>query len=373
MPRASSRSSAEACLELVGEAVEERPGGLRVARVLRPRHAHIERHRDEALLGAVVEVALDPAPRGVGGLDDAGARGVQLLGARRLDLAPPQRLLGLAALGDVEDGAVHPLPPARPLHELAAIEHPADLAVGADDPVLEHERPVGVVGVLDRVEDALAVVGVDDAHQRPLGAGDEVRRRVAGDALDLVADQREREVRVPGRAVDRARDVDHQRAQERVVGALLGRVHAGARAGEQLGAGERALDVVVGARVQRGDGRAAVVAVGDREQPRLPEPRVVAQQPAVRGGVVAADQDQLGRRLGKILQGRLGVGHRAAVVAGRAQPRRRLRPDVVDDEQGGFVPPQISGGVGQGVDYLHTQSPDGGEGLRRRHRLPLHE
>ena len=28
------------------------------------------------------------------------------------------------------------------MHQLAAVEHPADLAVGAHDPVLEHERPV---------------------------------------------------------------------------------------------------------------------------------------------------------------------------------------------------------------------------------------
>ena len=69
---------------------------------------HFERERHEPLLGAVVEVALDLAPGGVGSLDDARARSVQLRGAGRLDLAPAQRVLGLAALGDVEDRAVHP-------------------------------------------------------------------------------------------------------------------------------------------------------------------------------------------------------------------------------------------------------------------------
>ena len=102
----------------------------------------------------------------------------------------------------------------------------------------------------------VAVVGVHDAQQRPLAAGDEVRGRVAGDPLDLVADQLEREVGVPGRAVDRAGHVGHQRAHERVVGALLGGAQAGARPGEQLGARERAVQVVVGAGVERGVGRA---------------------------------------------------------------------------------------------------------------------
>ena len=37
--------------------------------------------------------------------------------------------------------SIHSRPPG-PAHELAAVEHPADLAVGADDPVLERERPV---------------------------------------------------------------------------------------------------------------------------------------------------------------------------------------------------------------------------------------
>jgi hypothetical protein len=60
-------------------------------------------------------------------------------------------------------------------------------------------------------------------------------------------------VRVPRRAVDRAGDVDHQRAQQRVVGALLRGADAGARAGEQLGARERPRQVVVGAGLERRD------------------------------------------------------------------------------------------------------------------------
>ena len=99
--------------------------------------------RDEPLLRAVVQVALDPAAGRVGGLDDPHARGPQLLRAGALDLLPAQRLLGGAALGDVEQRAVHPQPPARAGHELAAVEHPAHLAVGAHDPVLDRERLLG--------------------------------------------------------------------------------------------------------------------------------------------------------------------------------------------------------------------------------------
>jgi len=43
----------------------------------RPRHPQVERQRDQVLLGAVVKVALDPAPGRVGGDDDPGPGGGQ--------------------------------------------------------------------------------------------------------------------------------------------------------------------------------------------------------------------------------------------------------------------------------------------------------
>ena len=162
--------------ELLAEALEERSGRLGLALEPRPRHAHVEREGHQPLLGAVVEVALDLPPRRVGGLDDAGARGAQLVGAGRLHLAPPQGLLGLAPLGDVEDRPVHPEPPGGAVDQLAAIQHPADRAVGAHDPVLEHEGLVRVHRLGDRLHHLRAVVGVDDAHDRPLGARNEVLR-----------------------------------------------------------------------------------------------------------------------------------------------------------------------------------------------------
>ena len=274
MPRASSRSSADASASSLPRRSRNGRRGVRVLLDARARHPHLERQRDEPLLRAVVQVALDLAAGRVGGLDDARARRAHLLGAGLLDLALAQRLLGRAALGDVEDRAVAPQPPAGARDEVAAVEHPADLAVGADDPVLERERPPSSDARSTAVAHLLAVVGVEDAEQRPPLAGDEVRGRVAGDPLDLVADQLERVVGVPGRAVDRAGDVGHQRAHERVVGALLGGAQAGARPREQLGAAERAVQVVVGAGVERGVGRALLRGDRDREQPRVLEPRV---------------------------------------------------------------------------------------------------
>ena len=56
---------------------------------LRAQQSQREREHDEPLLGAVVEVALEPPPLGVAGLDDARPRRAQLLEPRaRLRLQP---------------------------------------------------------------------------------------------------------------------------------------------------------------------------------------------------------------------------------------------------------------------------------------------
>ena len=81
MPRASSRSSAERGGQPLGEPVDQRRRPR--DRDRERRSAQLERERDELLLGAVVEVALDPPARGVGRLDDAQARDAQLLHAAR--------------------------------------------------------------------------------------------------------------------------------------------------------------------------------------------------------------------------------------------------------------------------------------------------
>ena len=90
MPCASSRSSAIACAQLrVGLVEPATTSGSTPAASLRADKAQREREPDEPLLGAVVEVALEPPALGVAGLDDAGARRAQLLELRaHLGLQP---------------------------------------------------------------------------------------------------------------------------------------------------------------------------------------------------------------------------------------------------------------------------------------------
>ena len=79
MPRASSRSSARRGGEILDRLVEQLRGQRGVALELAAGQAERQREADEVLLGAVVQVALDPAPGVVRRGDDAGARGAQLL------------------------------------------------------------------------------------------------------------------------------------------------------------------------------------------------------------------------------------------------------------------------------------------------------
>src|SRR5262249_39065865 len=69
----------ECQIELEARAVEYLGGTRRVRREPRLREPHGYRQRDEPLLGAVVEVALELAPRCSLRLDDAGRRPPQLL------------------------------------------------------------------------------------------------------------------------------------------------------------------------------------------------------------------------------------------------------------------------------------------------------
>jgi hypothetical protein len=209
-----------------------------------------------------------------------------------------------------------------------------------DDPVLQPERRVDG-GRLDGRADLLLVLGMDDREDRAVRAGQEVGRRVARDALDLVADQLERVPGVPGGAVDRARHVDHQRAQQGVVGALLGGAQAGPGAGQQLGARERAVQVVVGARVERRVGRPAPRLDGDGQHPRLLEARVLAQRAADTGGIeatrLAVDDDQVDRLGVEQRAGVLDAPHRLHEVPGGPQPRLDLRLGGADQQHAGLA------------------------------------
>ena len=59
--------------QVVDRLVEQLAAERRVASALRARQPQRQRQADEALLRAVVQVALEPRARRVGGVDDAGA------------------------------------------------------------------------------------------------------------------------------------------------------------------------------------------------------------------------------------------------------------------------------------------------------------
>ena len=78
MPRAISRSSSSTSVIPAATPSSSASSSLELGRDGRLRRAQLQRERDEPLLGAVVQVALDAAPRLVGGGDDARARRLQL-------------------------------------------------------------------------------------------------------------------------------------------------------------------------------------------------------------------------------------------------------------------------------------------------------
>ena len=79
MPRASSRSSCERLGQLGARAPRQLLGRRRVVADAAGRNRSWIATRDEPLLRAVVEVALEPPALGVAGRDDALARGLQLV------------------------------------------------------------------------------------------------------------------------------------------------------------------------------------------------------------------------------------------------------------------------------------------------------
>ena len=88
MPRASSRSSARPASSSSRADREHRQRVLALGH--RPLGGpHADRRHEQALLGAVVQVALDPPPRVVAGGDEPGARRLQLGDPDRLQLALP--------------------------------------------------------------------------------------------------------------------------------------------------------------------------------------------------------------------------------------------------------------------------------------------
>ena len=166
MPAARSRSSpipARAC----SSALRRRRAavcGLRGA--ARLGHLQAEDRADELLLGAVVEIARQTRPRGVGGLDDAPPRGAQLGGAGVGDVALAHGALGREVVLDVGERGHRPAP-AGEVEGRRRVGDRQDRAVLAHEPVLVHL--VGLAGqpgvrhraVLGRVRAAVGVLVVD--------------------------------------------------------------------------------------------------------------------------------------------------------------------------------------------------------------------
>ena len=138
MPRASSRSSAVAAASssIASSSSSAVVAGSRLELVARQPQVHRQRH--QPLLGAVVEVALDPAPLRVAGLDDPRPRGAQLL-----DLGP-QLGVELLVLGAERGGDL--LGPADPRAQQAQQEGEGE---GGED---DDRGDVGAV--FDRLGDA---------------------------------------------------------------------------------------------------------------------------------------------------------------------------------------------------------------------------
>ena len=214
MPCARSRRSWIPRSRMALRGLEEVRGAFQVAGHRAPPAAQHHERAHERLLRTVVEVALDAAPRVVGRAHHPPPRLRDLARDRRLGLRVARALLGESAVGDVEDDAVQPLALVA-LHGAAALEHPPVVARRRAEAVLELVRPARLDRHPDLALDPPVVAGMDERHVRADAVLDEVRGRIAGDPLDLVADEVHRPVRVERAPVDRARDVARQRPEQR--------------------------------------------------------------------------------------------------------------------------------------------------------------
>ena len=239
-------------------------GELRVQRgvaggVPAPSEADADRERHEALLGAVVEVALEPPALAVGGRDDPRARGAQLveLGAPRAcrrSCSSASR----AAAGDLGDQR-------RVVEQAAAVDDGGDAAAAADERVTSRS---GAGGDASRGPSASIHAAVD-------GRG---RARARGRRASVG----EQPAQPPGRR--RGAEVDHEPGERRRARRARDRPHADARRDE----GQRGDLRRPTARGRSGRWRGSRVrpcALGRRTAPprRRPGTSTGAATPAARG------------------------------------------------------------------------------------------
>ena len=165
MPRASSRSSSSARCSSAVEASSSRAAGARIGVELAPRHAELQRERDEPLLSAVVQVALQPAPLAHRHLDEPGPR--------RLELLDPRAELGLEALVlELQRRRGR-----RRAHEARVVAQRGVVDDGADALAVALDLGDRAAGAVGGELDAMALVG--DVVAGRLAPVDELERRVA--------------------------------------------------------------------------------------------------------------------------------------------------------------------------------------------------
>ena len=180
----------------LGVRLLERGGRLHAGREPRAHEPERQGESDEALLGAVVQVPLEPAPLGIGGVDDAGAGAAELFQPRR-DL----RVQALVLEGEPGGGAGLG-------HELRVVQEPRRVREHGDRAVvLDERRARRLGGKLD---------GSPLCVDEPVGALERIghhERRVVDDLGEHVAEAAG--WRRLGQVDDQARDVRARSAQAR--------------------------------------------------------------------------------------------------------------------------------------------------------------
>ena len=193
MPRASARSSASASTASVSASTSSWSRAAPPSASSSAGELEREPDPEQVLLGAVVEVALEPASLVVAGFDDAGAGGADLgeLGAQ---LGLEARVLERERRGGADR-----------LDELGVVEQRGVVDERGEPVALVLEHRDGAAGLLG--EDELASVGVDVASRLGEPEG-ELERGVAERARD----------RVPHLArLPRGAELDHQPGDPRPV------------------------------------------------------------------------------------------------------------------------------------------------------------